>query len=83
MSSITIRNLDPTLKERLRFRAAKNGHSMEAEARQILGSALGGPRRTPDPHLYARLPACFAASVGCDLAIPRLEPRSGTRPFQR
>jgi plasmid stability protein len=41
MSSITIRNLDPTIKERLRVRAAERGHSMEAEARRILTDALG------------------------------------------
>ena len=29
MSSITIRNLDPVIKERLRVRAAEHGHSME------------------------------------------------------
>jgi plasmid stability protein len=40
MSSITIRNLDPSIKERLRVRAAQYGHSMEAEARRILQSAL-------------------------------------------
>jgi hypothetical protein len=40
MSSITIRNIDPQLKERLRKRAAENGHSMEAEARHILQGAL-------------------------------------------
>jgi plasmid stability protein len=41
MSSITIRNLDPTIKERLRVRAAERGHSREAEARRILTDALG------------------------------------------
>ena len=40
MSSITIRKLDPALKERLRIRAAEHGHSMEAEAREILTGAL-------------------------------------------
>jgi hypothetical protein len=29
MSSITIRDLEPAIKERLRFRAAAHGHSME------------------------------------------------------
>ncbi|MGH6847586.1 MAG: FitA-like ribbon-helix-helix domain-containing protein [Methylocella sp.] len=37
MSSITIRNLDQAIKERLRVRAAEHGHSMEAEARRIRG----------------------------------------------
>ena len=40
MSSITIRKLDPAVKERLRVRAARHGRSMEAEARRILQSAL-------------------------------------------
>ena len=40
MASITIRNLDETLKARLRVRAAHHGHSMEEEARRILRGAL-------------------------------------------
>jgi antitoxin FitA len=40
MASMTIRNLDEKLKARLRVRAAKNGRSMEDEARDILRSAL-------------------------------------------
>lgn len=38
--TITIRNLDGRVKERLRIRAAMNGRSMEAEARSILAAAL-------------------------------------------
>ena len=40
MASITIRNLDDSIKEQLRVAAAHNGHSMEEEARLILGKAL-------------------------------------------
>lgn len=40
-ATITIRNLDGGVKERLRVRAAKNGRSMEAEARSILSDTLG------------------------------------------
>jgi antitoxin FitA len=40
MSSITIRKLDPFLKERLRVRAAEHGRSMEAEVRSILKNIL-------------------------------------------
>ncbi|PRD43306.1 bifunctional phosphopantothenoylcysteine decarboxylase/phosphopantothenate--cysteine ligase CoaBC [Phyllobacterium phragmitis] len=36
MASITIRNLDDEVKERLRLRAARNGRSMEEEARVLL-----------------------------------------------
>jgi plasmid stability protein len=45
VSSITIRKLDPALKERLRERAAEQGHSMEAEARRILQQALRSSER--------------------------------------
>ncbi|WP_414653816.1 FitA-like ribbon-helix-helix domain-containing protein, partial [Geminicoccus sp.] len=33
MASLTVRNLDPTVKERLRVRAARHGRSMEEEVR--------------------------------------------------
>ena len=36
MATLTIRNVDAALKERLRVRAAQHGHSMEAEVRDIL-----------------------------------------------
>ena len=42
MASLTIRNIDDTIKERLRVRAAMHGHSMEEEARVILKTAVGG-----------------------------------------
>ena len=40
MASITIRNLDESLKDALRRRAAGNRRSMEEEARQILKHAV-------------------------------------------
>jgi len=36
MSSLTVRNLDESVKNSLRVRAARNGRSMEEEVRQIL-----------------------------------------------
>jgi plasmid stability protein len=52
MASITIRNLDDSLKSRLRVQAAVHGQSMEAEARDILRCALNpepqGPRNLSD-----------------------------------
>lgn len=76
MSSITVRNLDPAIKERLRVRAAEHGHSMEAEARRILQAALAGTSRAPRRNLYERIHARFAALGGVDLALP---PRELTR----
>jgi antitoxin FitA len=40
MASITIRNLDDTVKRKLRLRAAQRNRSMEDEARDILRTAL-------------------------------------------
>ncbi len=40
MASITIRNLDETVKRKLRLRAAQRNRSMEDEARDILRTAL-------------------------------------------
>jgi antitoxin FitA len=40
MPSITIRNLDKSIKEQLRVQAAKHGRSMEEEVRTILKVAL-------------------------------------------
>jgi plasmid stability protein len=44
MSTLTIRNVEPAVKEQLRLRAAGNGRSMEAELRHILKEAMGGER---------------------------------------
>ena len=43
MGSMTIRNLDDRVKEKIRLRAAKNGHSMEEEARRLLSSSVEKP----------------------------------------
>src|SRR5207302_3540091 len=56
MASITIRGLDDDLKRRLRLRAARNGRSMEDEARTI----LRGVDRI-DPPRVLRRPAERAA----------------------
>jgi antitoxin FitA len=46
MSTLTVRNLDDDLKTQLRVRAARNGRSMEAEAREILRASLSAQPRT-------------------------------------
>jgi len=40
MATITVRDLDERVRDRLRERAAANGRSMEAEARVILADAV-------------------------------------------
>ena len=43
MASITIRKLPESTKRKLRIRAARNGHSMEQEARELLEASLAQP----------------------------------------
>lgn len=40
-TTLTIRNLDEDVKQRLRVQAARHGRSMEAEAREILARGVG------------------------------------------
>jgi plasmid stability protein len=67
MSTLTVRNLDDALKKRLRVRAAENGRSMEAEARAILRSTLGGGA---DDRLGSRIHERFVGLEGDGLDFP-------------
>ena len=67
MASLTIRNLDETVKQRLRIRAAEHGRSMEEEARAILRSAVGGP--APASNLGRVIHERFAAVGGVELEL--------------
>lgn len=68
MASITIRNLDDQIKEQLRIAAAHNGHSMEEEARLILGRALATV--SPAGGLGSRIRNTFSAEGGIELDLP-------------
>jgi plasmid stability protein len=75
MATLTIRNVDAALKERLRVRAAQHGHSMEAELRDILEATLKEPERPPERNLYERIRARFAPLGGADdIELPPREP---------
>ena len=73
--SIIVRNLDEGLKRRLRIRAAENGRSMEAEARDILQTALSYQPAAPE-NLASAIRARFAPLGGVELNLP---PRSPIR----
>lgn len=45
MAAITVRNLDESVRDELRVRAARHGRSMEAEVRAILAAAVGDEPR--------------------------------------
>lgn len=81
MAAITIRNLDPVTKEKLRVRAAVNGRSMEAEARALIEDAVVGPYAAMNVGQAFR---AMAESVGYldDLELPsRKEPYERSAPF--
>ena len=73
MASITIRKLDENTKRKLRTRAARHGHSMEQEARQILKTALSQPEEQPKD-LGKAIHDLFAPYGGVELEIPPREP---------
>lgn len=73
MSAITIRNVDPELKRRLRIRAAASGHSMEEEARNILRAELAG-QDEDSANLYQRIRRHIDPLGGVDLSLPVREP---------
>jgi plasmid stability protein len=66
MTTLTIRNVDGALKERLRVRAARNGRSMEAELRQILSDTLA-PESSRGLNLAEAIRRRFAPLGGVDL----------------
>lgn len=69
MSTLTIRNIEPAIKDKLRQTAAAHGRSMEEEVRTILRQALSKPAATSG--LGSRIHARFDALGGVsDLPLP-------------
>ena len=80
MASITIRKLDESTKARLRVRAARNGRSMEEEARTLLRAALRDEAPS-QKNLADAIRARFRRLGGVELRIPAREPiREPPRP---
>ena len=73
MANLTIRKLPDEIKQRLRERAAKNGRSLEDEARRAL-IALVKPEERPRKSMWEML--YEMSRPGIDLPIP---PRSPAR----
>jgi antitoxin FitA len=69
MSTLTIRNLEPAIKDKLRLSAATHGRSMEEEVRTILRSVLSQPA-LPATGFGSRIHARFAAISGVALDVP-------------
>ena len=77
MSTLTIRNLDPAVKDQLRVQAARHGRSMEAELRVIVTAAVDS-QRANEPNLAEAIRRRFAPYGGIELeshpAVPGAEP---------
>jgi plasmid stability protein len=72
MAALSVRDLDESVRERLRVRAARNGRSMEAEIREILTAAVTPP--SDSLGLAQTLLARFGDLGGVELELPaRLE----------
>jgi plasmid stability protein len=70
MATIVIRKLDETVKRKLQVRAARNGRSMEAEAREILSGHITENAVQRKGGLGTAIHKRFASIGGVDLQIP-------------
>lgn len=74
MAQFIVRNLEEDVKARLKRRAARNGRSMEEEARHILRNAVKGENQ-PAPRLGSRIAARFSkAALAGELPEVRGQP---------
>ncbi len=75
MATLTIRDLEPEVRDRLKVRAAKSGRSMEEEVRMILRAAVDNDAESnPVNDLAERIHALFAPLGGLELELPPREP---------
>lgn len=75
MASLTIRNLDESLKSKLRLQSAEHGCSMEAEVRNILRQVLMPSAAQSD--FAVRINQCFTGLDADSVSIPeRQTPRT-------
>ena len=76
MATLTIRNLEDSIKSSLRIQAANHGHSMEEEARRILRQALMPEEKAS--RIGSKIHQHFVQTEGVDdnMIPPRSMPRS-------
>ncbi len=81
MATITIRNLDDSLKKRLRLAAARHGCSMEEEVRRILRRNL--MPQDEQTGTGSRIHQHFKQAGGIELSVPaRSLPRQQAELFE-
>ncbi len=81
LTSLNIRRIERSVKERLRIRAAMHGHSMEEEIRRILTKAAESPDDDSSPQkdrtLYEAVRSIVEPYGGFDLEPPPREDYPG------
>jgi plasmid stability protein len=78
VAQIVVRNLDESVKRKLKRRAERAGHSMEAEIRRILAAAAAAPDAS-STKLGSRIADRFHKR-GLDADIPELRGHQLTEP---
>lgn len=78
MATLTIRNLDDSVKQALRERAARHGVSMEEEARVLLRAGLSGSGEVRES-LWDRVSRLREKYGTADLKIPERTELAGER----
>jgi plasmid stability protein len=78
MATLTIRNLDDSVKQALRERAARHGVSMEEEARVLLRTGLSGSAEVRES-LWDRVSRLREKYGTADLEIPERTELAGER----
>ena len=73
MAMLTIRNIDESLKAKLKIMAAHHGISMEEQTRQILRAAVL-VKSTNKKGLGSRINQRFAKVGGLELELPQRSP---------
>lgn len=82
MAQVIVRNVEESVKQRLKQRAARNGRSMEDEVRHILRDAVKGSGQPPRL-LGSRIAARFRR-IGLTEALPELRGQPAqSLPFDR
>lgn len=79
MATITVRNIDESLKSKLRVRAAEHGWSMEEEMRAILKAALSN--QDDSGGLASRIRERFAGLGDVELELPERHDRPRAAQF--
>lgn len=78
MARLTIRDLEDDVKERLRVLAARHGHSMEEEVREILRRSVRGPTGA---QFLEMMQAAVPPALRADLPVPERSSRRGVATF--